>query len=48
MQISNLKLCVGEDKPVKLKIKSDTEGKKYLYYLDEGKEVVYRYVKAQG
>ena len=41
INISNVAFCSADDKPVKVKSKL-TDGKKQLYYLDKGKEVVLR------
>ena len=45
IHISNLKICVDENKPVKLKVGRDNEGHRALVYLEGKKEVVYRSVK---
>lgn len=42
IHISNVSACNEEEKPVRLKTRVNTEGKKEIYYLDKGKEVVYR------
>ena len=44
---SNLKVCVEEDKPVKLRVREGDEGSRELYYLDESQEVLYRPVREQ-
>lgn len=46
--VSNVMLCVGEDKPVKLKTKTDKEGKRYLFYRDGNQEIIHRYIKAKS
>lgn len=45
VHISNLKLCVGDDKPVKLKVKTDKKGERELVYHEGKKEVTYRSIK---
>lgn len=42
IHISNVKVCVEGDKPVKLHVKENKEGQRELYYKDGSKEVVYR------
>lgn len=42
---SNVMLCIGNDKPVKLKVKKDHEGNRYLYYRDGEQEVIHRYIR---
>lgn len=44
IHISNVRLCDEQGKPIQIKVKSDKKGKK-LYYIQNGKEVVYREVK---
>jgi large subunit ribosomal protein L24 len=41
IHISNVAFCNSKDKPVKVKVKVEKDGKK-LVYMDEGKEVVLR------
>lgn len=48
LHISNVKVCVGDDKPVKLKVKENKQGERHLYYLDGGKPVDYRPVRAKA
>jgi len=45
IHISNLMLCVEEDKGVKLRVREDKSGVRELYYKDGKKEVAYRPVK---
>lgn len=45
MDISNVSLCNEEGKPVKIKVKIGKEGARQLYYVQGGKEVIYRDVK---
>lgn len=45
MHISNLVICDSANKPVKIRTRTNKEGEKELYYLDNGKEVFYRNVK---
>ncbi len=46
IHVSNVKVCIGEDKPVKLKVKTDKQGNRQLAYHENGKDVVYRPVKS--
>lgn len=48
MHISNVKLCVDEDKPVRLKVKCNAEGERELFYAKEGADVAYRSIKKQN
>jgi large subunit ribosomal protein L24 len=45
IQISNLKLCVENDLPVKLKVRSSKNGERQLVYKRDGQEILYRSVK---
>lgn len=45
IHVSNLKLCVAEDKGVKLRTRVDQDGNRELYYKLEGQEVTYRSLK---
>jgi len=45
INVSNLKVCTEDGRPVKLKIQKDDAGKRHFYYKDGEKEVVYRSVK---
>lgn len=45
MHISNVQLCSADEKPIKIKVRQMPEGGKELFYLDGGKEVIYRQVK---
>ncbi|MDN3507121.1 MAG: 50S ribosomal protein L24 [Simkaniaceae bacterium] len=45
VHISNVSLCDEEGKPVKVKVKTTTGGKKELFYVKAGKEVITREVK---
>lgn len=45
LHISNLKLCVGDNTPVKLRARTNTKGARELYYNEGKKAVVYRSVK---
>lgn len=42
IHISNLKVCLDSDKPVKLRVKENDKGQRELYYNEGSKEVVYR------
>lgn len=43
--LSNVRLCIDEQKPVKVRVRTNTEGKRELYYNDGQNDVVYRSVK---
>jgi len=45
IHISNLKVCVEGDTPVKLKIRTNKEGERQLVYRIDGKEVLHRSIK---
>lgn len=45
INLSNVRLCIDEQKPVKVRVRTNTEGKRELYYNDGQKDVVYRSVK---
>ncbi len=45
IHISNIALCDGEGKKIKLNVKLGKDGSKELVYLDNGKEVSYRTLK---
>lgn len=45
IHVSNLKVCVGDNTPVKLKVRHDDDGKRNLVYKQGDQEVVYRSVK---
>ena len=45
LQISNLMLCNEQGRPVKLKVRFNENKEKELYYLEEGKEILYRKAK---
>jgi large subunit ribosomal protein L24 len=45
IHISNVSICNDDGKPVKLKIRSGSDGNKELFYVDGSKEIVYRQVK---
>lgn len=44
IHISNVRVCTPEGKPVKLRVRSDSEGNRELYYLDGDKSVTYRVI----
>ncbi len=49
VHISNVRACGAEDKPVKLRCKTDEQGQRSLYYRDGDQEVHVRGVKkSQG
>lgn len=43
--LSNVRLCIDEQKPVKVRVRTNAEGKRELYYNDGQNDVVYRSVK---
>lgn len=45
IHISNLRLCVSEETPVKLKLRTNSHGEKELYYRDGERDVVHRSIK---
>lgn len=45
IHISNVTLCTSTGIPVNLKVKWTSENEKCLYYVEEGKEVVFRTLK---
>jgi len=47
IHISNVVPCTAEGKKIKLKSKVTDSGEKILYYVEDGKEVVYRILKKQ-
>lgn len=46
IHISNVRVCV-DDKPVKLKVRTNDDGQRELYYLEGGQAVTYRSIKTQ-
>jgi large subunit ribosomal protein L24 len=46
IHVSNLMVCAGEDKPVKLKIRQNKKGHRELFYKEGDNEVLYRSVKS--
>jgi large subunit ribosomal protein L24 len=45
IHISNLKACTADDKAVKLKVRTTTQGERQLVYKVDGQEVLYRSLK---
>ncbi len=45
IHISNVQICDSEGNAVKLKVKVDDNGEKFLYYIKDGKEVTHRSLK---
>lgn len=45
IHISNVKICVDE-KPVKLRVRTNNKGEREYYYLEDQKEVLYRPVNS--
>lgn len=48
IHISNVTLCVDEEKPRKLKVAADHEGNRILVYREGDTEATYRSVKKKG
>ena len=42
---SNVRICVDEERPVKLKVKTDEEGNRQLYYANGDTHIIYRSIK---
>jgi large subunit ribosomal protein L24 len=45
IHVSNLKVCVDDNKAVKLKVRSGNDGERQLVYNDGDQEVLYRSLK---
>lgn len=45
IHISNVSVCNAEGKPLKLKTRTNTDGKRELFYKDGEQEIVYRVIK---
>lgn len=45
IHVSNLKVCVGEGRPVKLKVREGSDGERQLVYKDGDGETLYRSLK---
>lgn len=45
LHISNVRVCLNDDKPVKLKVTADKKGERSLSYMENGREVTYRPIK---
>ncbi|MGE5195778.1 MAG: 50S ribosomal protein L24 [Anaerolineae bacterium] len=45
IHISNVSICNPDGKPVKLKVRFTDQGKKELFYVDGGKDVLFRGLK---
>lgn len=45
ISLSNVKLCIDEQKPVKVRVRTNAEGKRELIYNDGQNDVVHRSVK---
>jgi large subunit ribosomal protein L24 len=45
LHVSNVCPCDDEEKPLKLKVRMDGEGKRELYYLKDNQPIVWRSVK---
>jgi large subunit ribosomal protein L24 len=46
IHISNLRLCSEKGEPLKVKVRTDADGERELYYVSEGKEMTYRSMKS--
>jgi large subunit ribosomal protein L24 len=46
--ISNVRTCSDEGKAVKLRVRTSGKGEKELFYIEKGKEVLFRQVKKQS
>lgn len=45
IHVSNIKVCVDDDKTVKLKVRTAKDGERQLVYKNDGREVIYRQIK---
>jgi len=45
IHVSNLAFYIEGDKPARVKVRTDGEGNKELYYLQDGKSITYRSIK---
>jgi len=45
IHISNVRICIDEDKPVKIKVRKDEHGNRELYYQMDDNTATYRSVK---
>jgi large subunit ribosomal protein L24 len=45
IHISNLKVCTADEKPVKLKVRTDKKGERQLVYQEGSQEVLHRSLK---
>lgn len=48
IHISNVRLCINDEKPVKVKVRANSNGERELYYLDGEQTGVYRSIKNQN
>lgn len=48
LHISNVKVCVDGDKPVKLHVKKNAEGQRELYYKEGSQEIAYRTLSSKN
>lgn len=48
VHISNLRICVDENKPVKLQVRKNSQGNRELFYNLDGEDVLYRNIKKQN
>ena len=48
VHISNLRVCLDDNTPVKLRVNVDKNGQRGLYYKLDGKDVLYRSLKNQN
>jgi large subunit ribosomal protein L24 len=45
IHISNLRVCTEDNKPIKLRVRSDEQGNRSFYYKIDGEDVLYRTIK---
>lgn len=46
MHVSNVRLCTAQGVPLKVKVKTNAQGKRELYHIEGGQEVTYRAIKS--
>jgi large subunit ribosomal protein L24 len=47
IHLSNLRVCIQDDKPVKLYVRHNDQGQRELYYKIDGEDILYRAVRKQ-
>ena len=45
IHISNLRVCLENEIPIKLKMRTNKDGERELYYISSGQQVLYRPIK---